>query len=160
MLTMKLTLMYKFIFSLIILSNLLYSCKGKFSNIANSSQVTTSAECANSPAKNLIDTDSLTAWNACAGGQQWLDFSFSDEKEIKQITFNVITSKPCTIQYNILSKSSNGNDYQNVASQEVNIENGQLINVEKVIPEAKNLKLIINNDSSWVSLQDVKILGR
>lgn len=144
---------------LICINLLLISCKRDFSNIVKNSKITSSGECANSPAKNLIDIDSLTSWNACAGGKQWVDFEFSNNVDIKSLSFNFLVSKKSPIHYDIMVKSST-QDYKNIESKSIEVESGQVITLDKQSEGISHLKLIVQNDSSWISIQDLKIIGR
>ena len=138
----------------------LESCHREFSNIVTEANAFASQECGDKPVKNLTDSDSLTMWNACNSGSQWVNFHFKKPVEVKAIQFVMHTSKPAAVLVNILSKKEGELDYKNIVSKEINVSKSDPISIDFKAEEVSDFKLVINNDSSWVCIQDVKITGR
>jgi hypothetical protein len=148
-------------FILILLILLITSCKRDYSDIISESTVLPSYECGDKPARNLIDKDSTTIWNACGNGTQWLNFNFAKSVEIKNIEIEVNSSVASNIKYDILIRRKDELDYKNIESSNFNISEKYFLKSNfKEQEDISDLKFVIKNDSSWICVSQMKIIGR
>jgi hypothetical protein len=151
----------KKLITLVLITLMITSCKRDYSDIISESSVLPSYECGDKPARNLIDKDSNTMWNACENGSQWLNFNFAKSVDIKNIEIDVNSSVPTNIKYDILIRKKDELDYKNIESSNFNILEKYILKSNfKEQEDIADLKFVIKNDSSWICISHMKIIGR
>lgn len=148
--------MYKFLLLLVLV--LTISCKTELKEIVPSSSIKASAEYAGQEANKLLDTLNTTMWNAGSSGQHWLEFSLDKGYDIEKMYFVVNTLPAANVNYSILVKKQGETEFKNILSATNFYNSIDSIKYENKESGVEKVRLVLQNDSSWVCLSHASIL--
>jgi hypothetical protein len=143
---------------ILILFLFITSCSQKKIELQNNAEITSCSDYENNIAKNLIDKDSMNYWNSGGYGKKWIELNFKETHSIDSILFRNSYSTSSVSSYDILVKKE-GQNYENIVSKTEFIKAGSRISLATKINDVKSIKLVFTNDSTWVAIHSIKIIG-
>ena len=146
------------IISIIIIQ--IFSCNLELKNIIKNATITASGEYENGKADNLKDDNTQTVWNSGGFGKHWLNFKFDKSYDINKISFANVYTNSTISSYDILVRKKGGSDFENVCSKTEFIGSTQQLDFIKNMENIEEVKIVFTNDSSWVAIASVDIIGR
>lgn len=137
-----------------------FSCKKEYKEVFNEAKLTCDAEMPENKLSFLQDSIPDNIWNSGSTGQHWINMNFKEPKEIKEITFEVPIWPMCTMKYDILCKKEGQASYTNVESQRQYTYNLQKFSCKNILEDVTDIKIVMEEDSSYPGLRMVSVLGR
>jgi hypothetical protein len=138
----------------------LFSCNSEPKNITKNATITASGEYETSKVGNLQDADTKTIWNSGGFGKHWLNFKFDKGYDISKISFANVYNVSSVSSYDILVRKKGSADFENMVSKTELIGSTQQIDLVQNMENIEEVKIVFTNDSSWVAMASVDIMGK
>jgi hypothetical protein len=138
----------------------LVSCSNsKEYNVIIGQKITTSSEHPDYRASSFVDSNETNnIWNNGRLGQDWIQIDLNKSVNIDTIKFVMDALPPSTYFYDILIKG-NDNVFKNVLSTNQFVQKEQTVIISDKIENVNSIKIVYKNDSSYIAIRDLKIIG-
>jgi hypothetical protein len=148
----------KKLFLILATFTIIISCEKKQQNITSTFSVKSSSDYPGAEAKNLLDSNYTTIWNAGGTGQHWVEFSTNNPSDLSLVRFKIGAQPPSKYYYTVLVKDNSTGSYQNIISGNKLISTIDSFEIKIDKPNISSLKLVVESDSSWANVINVEII--
>lgn len=138
----------------------LVSCSNsKEYNVIIGQKITTSSEHPDYKASSFVDSNETNnIWNNGRLGQDWIQIDLNKSVNIDTIKFVMDALPPSTYFYDILIKG-NDNVFKNILSSNQFVQKEHTVILSDKIENVNSIKIVYKNDSSYIAIRDLKIIG-
>lgn len=136
------------------------SCNNSNKNIIIGQKISASSEFKTREAITLVDEDTtLNNWNSGRNGEDFITLEFDKNYKIDSVSFLLSSDPSCKVMINILS-TKDGVNFEPYISEEKQIGSLNRLTYIKSIENSKGLRIVVNNQCSWISMYNLNVLGR
>ena len=138
----------------------LFSCNSEDKNVLLNQQINCSAELPDFKVTNLVDTLPNTSWNAGSAGKHSVNVNLDKAHSVKKIMFVLGSTPQTNTNVNVLVKKGSNGTYENIYSKSMITNQLDTVLIEKEIDDVSSIQLHIENPVSWISVIDLKAIGK
>lgn len=144
------------------LLSLISSCKTDLNyNIIQGQKIIASSEYANGKAASLVDSNlAENLWSTGSFGEHWLQIDFDREYDFDTISFSLSAMPESNCSINLLDQKNRKGEYENFYSKIMRVGNGSNVIIVNKRKDVSSLKIVLSNDSSWMTLVNLDVRGK
>jgi len=130
-------------------------------NLAYSKPVTASAEHLEEPARNAVDEDLATSWNAGGDPPQWIEIDLQGSVRVREIRLLVAQYPDGPTIHRILVRTSVGGGFTTVHEFSGATQAGEWLVFQPAVPieGVRSVRIQSVASPSWVAWSEIEVLG-